>query len=169
MATTAHVPVEVYLQGQYEVDVDYVDDHIEERNLGEEDHSKWQLAIQLWFALHAEEWNVLVLPELRILTGATRYRIGDVTILDAAPPRERIPPRPPLVVFEVLRPEDRLSRIKVRLADFAAMGVPEIWLVDPETGSFDRFEDGQLVRREQFDFAARGVSFPVSEIAKLVR
>ena len=45
MATTTRIPVEQYLTGQYESDVDYVDGIIEERNLGENDHSKWQLAI----------------------------------------------------------------------------------------------------------------------------
>ncbi len=40
---------------------------------------------------------------------------------------------------------------------------------DPESGSFDRFEEGQLVRRAQFELAARGVSFAVAEIAKRVR
>jgi Uma2 family endonuclease len=169
MATTIRIPVELYLQGQYEPDVDYVDGSIEKRNLGENDHSKWQLAIQLWFSLNAEKWNVLVRPELRVQTGATRYRVADVTILDASRPQEPIPIHPPLAVFEVLSPEDRLSRVSTRLADFAGMGVSEIWLIDPETGSFDRFENGQLVRREQFEFVERGISFSVAEIVRLVR
>jgi hypothetical protein len=59
MAITTYVPLEVYLQGGYESesDVEYVDDHIEERDLGTDAHSKWQLAIQLWFSLHAEPWE----------------------------------------------------------------------------------------------------------------
>ena len=169
MATTTRVPVETYLHGVYHPDVDYVDGSIEERNLGENDHSRWQLAIQLWFSLNAEKWDVLVRPELRVHVSETRYRIADVTILDASRPQEPIPSHPPLIVFEVLSPEDRVNRIKVRLADFAAMGVPEIWLIDPVTGSFDRFEDGQLVRREQFELAEQGISFAVAEIAKRVR
>ena len=169
MATTTYIPIEVYLQADYEADVDYVDDHIEERNLGTDGHSKWQLAIQLWFSINAEIWNVLVRPELRLRTAARRYRVADVAILDAEAPQEDVPTHPPLIVFEVLSPEDRLSRVKTRLADFAAMGVAQIWLVDPESGSFDRFEDGQLVRREQFELASRGVSFAVAEIAQRVR
>ncbi len=171
MATTMYVPIEVYLRGDLELesDVDYVDDHLEERNLGADCHSKWQLALQLWFSMHAEAWDVLVRPALRTRTGARRYRIADVAILDAAVPQEPVPSHPPLVVFEVLSPEDRLSRVKVRLADFAAMGIPEIWLIDPETGSFDRFADGELERRDHFELAARGISFPVAEIAKRLR
>ncbi len=171
MATTVRVPIEVYLRGDldYDHDVDYVDDHIEDRNLGTNGHSKWQLAIQRWFMLNEETWNVLVRPELRIKTAARRYRIADVAILDASLPQEPVPTHPPLVVFEVLSPEDRLSRVKIRLADFVTMGVPEIWLIDPEKASFDRLEDGQFVRRERFEFAARTIAFPVAEIAQRVR
>jgi Uma2 family endonuclease len=169
MATTTHISIEHYLQGDYEVDVDYVDGVLEERFLGENDHSKWQLAIQLWFSLNAERWNILVRPELRVRTGATRFRVADVTILDADRPQESIPTYPPLAVFEVLSPEDRVSRVKKRLADFATMGVSEIWLIDPEKATFDRFEGGQLIRCEQFTLAERGISFSMNEIAKLVR
>ena len=45
MAATAFVPVEVYLRTSYEPDADYVDGSIEERPMGENDHSAWQDAI----------------------------------------------------------------------------------------------------------------------------
>lgn len=108
-------------------------------------------------------------PALRTRTGARRYRIADVAILDAAVPQQPVPTHPPLVVFEVLSPEDRLSRVKIRLADFAAMGVPEIWLIDPERATFDRYENGELARREHFELAERGISFAVTEITRRVR
>ena len=58
MATTAqvtHVPIEVYLSSSYEPDAEYVDGVIEERPMGEFDHSSWQHAIELWFAQHAKK------------------------------------------------------------------------------------------------------------------
>ncbi len=39
MATTTHVPVEVYLRSSYEPDAEYVDGKIEERPMGECDHA----------------------------------------------------------------------------------------------------------------------------------
>jgi len=169
--TTTYMPIEVYLSGDfdYEADVDYVEDHIEERNLGTAGHSKWQLAIQRWFMQNEEAWNVLIRPELRMRTAPRRYRVADVAILDPSQPEEQVPTHPPLIVFEVLSPDDRPSRVKVRLADFAVMGVPEVWLIDPEKATFERLEDGTLVRREQFELATHGISFPVSEIVKRVR
>ncbi len=64
-------------------------------------------------------------------------------MLDRNAPYEHVPTTPS-GVFEVLSPEDRLSRVRERLADYAAMGVREIWLIDPTSGSFERWEDGQL-------------------------
>lgn len=168
---TPYSAVELYLQGDgdFESDVDYVDGHIEERNLGTRDHSKWQQAVQQWFLMHADEWNTISFPELRIRVGPQRYRVADVAILDRDAPEEQVPSHPPLAIFEVLSPEDRLSRVRERLADYAAMGVPEIWLIDPATGNFDRYADGQLARQTTFSWPERGIAFPVDDIARLAR
>jgi hypothetical protein len=45
MSTTTRIPVEVYLRSSYEPDAEYVDGEIEERPMGENDHSAWQDAI----------------------------------------------------------------------------------------------------------------------------
>ena len=54
MATTTHVPVEVYLRSSYEPDAEYVDGKIEERPMGEYDHASWQEAILAWFRQHED-------------------------------------------------------------------------------------------------------------------
>lgn len=170
MATTTRVPVEVYLQrSDYEPDAEYVDGEIEERPMGQYSHSAWQAAIQRWFFLHEDQWNLLVCPELRVQTSATHFRVPDVTLLDASLPREPIATRPPIAVFEVLSPEDTYVRLMRKLADYEGMGIPAIWVVDPETGVFERYENRQLSRREQWSLPERGMEFAVSEIAKLVR
>src|SRR5258708_40058789 len=86
MATTTHVPVEVYLRSSYEPDAEYVDGKIEERPMGEFDHAAWQLAILKWFLQHEKEWNIRVLPELRVRVAVTRYRVPYVTGLDRSRP-----------------------------------------------------------------------------------
>lgn len=77
MATLAHsyVPVEVYLRSSYEPDAEYVDGVIEERPVGEYDHSSWQGAILKWFWQHEKEWNVRVRAELRVQVARTRFRV----------------------------------------------------------------------------------------------
>ena len=169
MATSTSIPVELYLHTAYEPDAEYVDGAIEERPMGEFNHSTWQMAITFWFALNADKWNVLVCPELRVQTSPTRFRGPDVAILDASLPREPIATHPPLAVFEVLSPEDTHKRLLRKLGDYEAMGIPAIWVIDPETGLFEQFETSQLVRRDEFSLPQSRIRFPISEIAKLVR
>jgi Uma2 family endonuclease len=164
------VAIDVYLRSsEYEPDAEYVDGEIEERPMGEFDHAAWQLAILKWFLRHEEEWNIDVLPELRIQTGPTRFRVPDVTVLDRSLPIEQIITHPPIAVFEVLSPEDTLLRLKRKLADYHTMGIPQIWVVDPEDGSFSRYEDSQLHRKEEFSDLDRGIAFAMSGIKGLLK
>ncbi len=158
------VPLSTYLNSAYEPDAEFVDGAIEERPKGENDHSAWQDAICFWFRQHAKDWDVRVRPELRIQISPTRFRVPDVTILDRAQPVEQIITHPPVAVFEVLSPEDTVRRLMRKLNDYHRMGIPEIWVVDPETRVFSRFEDGQLIRRKDFAIPGRGISFAVSQI-----
>jgi Uma2 family endonuclease len=164
MATATRVPVEVYLRSSYEPDAEYVDGEIEERPVGENDHSAWQEAICFWFRQHAQEWNVRVRPELRIQTGPTRFRVPDVTVLDRAQPLEQIVTRPPLAVFEILSPEDRMQRLLRKLEDYRIMGIPEIWVIDPQEAIYYRYEERRLMRSHSFSCDARGLVFPMDQI-----
>jgi Uma2 family endonuclease len=168
MATTTHVPVEVYLRSSYEPDAEYVDGEIEERPPGEYDHSSWQVAIQAWFWPHEKEWGVRVLPSLRVKVADTRYRVPDVTVLDRSRPIEQIPTHPPLAVFEVLSPEDRFQRMKRKLEDYRIMGVPEIWVIDPQDTTFYRYEDLQLRRKDSFSLAEKGIAFDMNQLKNLL-
>jgi Uma2 family endonuclease len=50
-----------------------------------------------------------------------------------ADPVERVPTHPPFICIEILSPEDRMSRVQLRINDYLAMGVPYVWVLDPET------------------------------------
>jgi Uma2 family endonuclease len=168
MATTTHVPVEVYLRSSYEPDAEYVDGRIEERPAGEFDHSSWQGAILAWFAQRDKEWNVCSLPSLRVKVAATRYRVPDVAVLDRNHPKEQIITHPPLTVFEVLSPEDTFQRLKRKLEDYRVMGIAEIWVIDPQDSTYYRYEDGQLLRNDTFSHAGKGIVFEMSQIKDLL-
>lgn len=138
MASAAHIPyltVERYLKTTYRPDVDYVDGHIEERNLGEYDHSTLQFAIARLLHARRREWHIRVAVELRVQTSSGRFRIPDVAILSSNEPKEQIARRAPLLCIEVLSPEDTLRRMMVRIQDYFAMGVPAVWIFDPQRRS----------------------------------
>jgi Uma2 family endonuclease len=164
MSTATHVPVEVYLRSCYEPDAEYVDGEIEERPMGENDHSAWQLAILKWFLRHEDEWNVRLRPEVRVQVASTRFRVPDVTVLDRDQPVEKIVTRPPLAVFEVLSPEDSWQRVKRKLEDYKSLGIPEIWVIDPQDATYYRYEERQLLRKDSFSLAARGIVFDMDRI-----
>jgi Uma2 family endonuclease len=136
--------------------------------MGEFDHASWQQAIQSWFMQHQKEWGIRVRPELRIKVAATRYRVPDVTVLDRSYPIEQIITRPPLAVFEILSPEDRVQRLKLKLEDYRAMGIPEIWVIDPQDSTFYRYEDLQLRRTDAFSHAEKGFAFDMNQLKNLL-
>ena len=146
MASAVSVPVEVYLKGEFEPDAEYVDGVIEERPMGEYDHATWQQALLMWFGLRESEWGVRVRPELRLQVGETRYRVPDVTVLDAARPREQIITHPPIAVFEIVSPEDRMSRLDEKLSDYEAMGIRTIVVIDPAQDAVWVYRGGSLMR-----------------------
>jgi Uma2 family endonuclease len=170
MSNPAHtfIPVELYLHSSYEPDAEYVDGEIEERPPGQLDHASWQAAILYWFAQHAREWKIRELPSLRVKVSPTRYRVPDVTVLDRDRPIEQIITQPPVAVFEVLSPEDTMTRMMRKLNDYSAMGIPQIWVIDPKGPKSWRFENGQLNPSLTFGALGERIHFSISEIEKLL-
>jgi Uma2 family endonuclease len=145
MATTsALLSIDEYLRTSYKPDVDFVDGEIEERNVGKYEHGKIQSLIATLFTNHEDEWGTDAIVEQRIRVSPARVRVCDVAILHSDAPHEEVTATPPLICIEILSPEDRLSRAKLVLADYLAMGVPNLWLIDP-------------IRRVAYTFDATGL------------
>jgi Uma2 family endonuclease len=125
------VSVREYLTTSYRPDCDYVDGRIEERNVGEYDHALLQTLLGQTFMNNREAWGVLALTDVRVQVKATRFRVPDVTVLRSGTPREQILTHPPLLVIEILSPEDRLSRTTERTDEYLDFGIENIWIIDP--------------------------------------
>ncbi len=111
-------------------DCDYVDGEVQERNLGEFDHAAVQGFLTNWFYQHRQDWQLHVLPEMRIRVSSARVRIADVCLVTRSQPIEQVLTKPPLAVIEILSPEDRISRYNERLTDYRQMGIRNVWVVD---------------------------------------
>ncbi len=164
---TVRVAVEEYFSTTYEPDAEYIDGVVEERPLGEWDHAAWQIAIAAFFFNRSDAWNIRVRPEQRTRTTAWRVRIPDVAVFDADTPADPVATTAPLLVFEILSREDRVPRVLLRLADFAAMGVAEMYVVQPEDGALMSFRDGALRLVDQLRLRDRVIAW--SELASTVR
>jgi Uma2 family endonuclease len=131
MSSATLVSVQEYLATSYRPDRDFVDGELQERNLGELEHSLLQGAIFAWFWTRQKEWNVLPLVEQRIQVAPTRFRIPDVSVLSADQPREPIVTIPPLILIEVLSKDDSLRGMRERVDDYLNFGVRHVWILDP--------------------------------------
>jgi Uma2 family endonuclease len=129
-ATRALISVEQYLRTSYRPDRDYVDGEVVERNVGEPDHSWLQGQIVGHFLSRYK--GIFVFPELRVQVKPTRYRIPDICVFLEFP-NERIPSKPPFLCIEILSPEDRMQRVQARINGYFEMGVPYVWILDPQT------------------------------------
>jgi Uma2 family endonuclease len=126
------VTVEEYLHTSYRPDCDFVDGRIEERNVGEYDHGLLQIILGQLFMNHREAWGIRAVTDVRTQVSSSRFRVPDLSVLLADAPKERIITHPPLIVIEILSPEDRLSRFQDRIEDYLAFGIEHIWILDPE-------------------------------------
>jgi Uma2 family endonuclease len=71
------------------------------------------------------------LPEIRIQISPTRFRVADIAVWRSGQIGDRIPTVPPFLAIEILSPEDRITRMQPKIAEYLAIGVEWIWLIDP--------------------------------------
>lgn len=131
MASTIGISVGEYLHTAYDPDCDYVDGELEERNVGELDHSDLQTAIATWFRNRRKELGIWVLVEQRVKVSPTRFRVPDICVTLGGRPVEQVFETPPFLCIEILSPEDRMTRVQTRIDDYLRAGVPFVWLIDP--------------------------------------
>jgi Uma2 family endonuclease len=132
MPSETLISVAEYLATSYRPDCDYIDGHIEERNLGEWDHANLQTAIAAYFRNNRKKWGINVVVEQRVQVSPSRFRIPDVCVI-VGDPDGQILRKPPFICIEVVSPEDRMKRVNERIDDYLKMGVSYVWVLDPET------------------------------------
>ena len=130
MTTATGVSVEEYLHTSYDPDCEYVDGEVLERNMGEPDHAGLQGLILMWLGALEAQLGINVFPEMRVQVAATRFRVPDIAVTTWKV-KGRVLRRPPLLCVEVLSPEDRASRVQIRIDDYLKFGVPHVWMIDP--------------------------------------
>jgi Uma2 family endonuclease len=134
MATISQIPLSEYLAANYRPDREYVDGEVRERNVGKYEHARVQALLAQWFGNHEQEWGAQVVTEQRVQVSSTRVRIPDVALLPLGAQPDVIVD-PPLLVIEILSPDDSYSDTQERAQDYRAMGVGTVWIVDPKTRS----------------------------------
>jgi Uma2 family endonuclease len=153
------VPVEEYLSTSYDPDVEFVDGVLVERNVGDWLHSLVQSNILV--SLRKKYPHLKVVAELRSKITDTRYRIPDVTVL-LSPPKTKYLLDAAYAAIEVLSEDDVMSRVTLKLKEYDAKGVPNIWLIDPRLQSIWVYRPPALIEIEADTIATRDGSVELS-------
>lgn len=166
MSTATLVPVEEYLATMYHPDCDYVDGVLIERNVGQKDHSSIQSAMVIWFWTRRRSLRLKAFTEQRIRVNSRRFRVPDVCVVSLPVPDEQIFSLPPYICIEVDSPDDTLTRMQARFDDYLAMGVENIWRIEPASGRAWRItNDGQFEAKDGILRTTDGkVELPIAEL-----
>lgn len=166
-APSTLISVEEYLRTVTDPDCEFVRGVLEERAVGEYDHSTWQTILAAFFNALPPERGIKARTELRVQVAPDNFRVPDITLLSRNAPREQIITHPPVAVFEILSPEDSMTRMLAKLADYETMGIGAIWLIEPKKQLCFRYRNGQLTPETVLELPGRSLRVQLAEIAAL--
>jgi Uma2 family endonuclease len=132
MATKAQITAEQYLHMTFEYDAEYVHGELVERALPDLNHSRTQA--RACFAMEELHSRFRLIPCIGVPMKLAEdlFRVADVAVFSICP-TEDYPEQPPLVIVEVVSPDDRYNYLMEKVEDYRVWGVPNIWVVDPHS------------------------------------
>lgn len=117
MATKALITADQYLSTHFEYEPEFVRGEIVERPLPNKSHSRIQQLLAV--LLHRIGFCY---PELRLRVAPDSYRIPDIALFEHEPEGE-VPHSPPLLIVEIVSPDERHHDLMQKLQDYRAWGV----------------------------------------------
>jgi len=163
MATATLLGIDEYLNTSYRPDREYIDGELRERNVGKWDHARVQYLLAAWFANHEAEWGIVGGTEQRTRVAATRVRVPDVVVMRAGEQPD-VTIDPPLLVVEVLSPDDSYSDTEERAGDYWKMGVETVWIIDPKTRTGRMCTGAEWVRAQRLVVAGTPIYVELEEL-----
>ncbi len=164
MATKAiAIPMEEYMRTSYEYDAEWVEGEVVERSLPNNNHAKAQANIDHGVVASRKTSRLFSRPGLRIRVAPNRWRIPDITVFADREPEGDYPSNV-FSAIEIVSPDDALDALYDKLAEYAAMGIPYIWVVDPGHRRIQKYEDESLIRVDAIEFPERGFRLTAQEI-----
>jgi Uma2 family endonuclease len=130
MATSTRLSLLEYMKTSYRPDREYVDGELVERKVGKWEHARLQALLAAGLRSQENSWSVKVATGQRVKVSALRVRIPDVMLVSRGPQPEIIV-EPPVLVVEILSPDDTYTETQSRSADYLHMGIPCVWIIDP--------------------------------------
>lgn len=107
-----------------------------------------------------KDGRLFTYPSLTIQTAPMHYRAVDIAVFRSQPSSVV---EPPLIAMEIVS-DDRQSALVSQLAEYEAMGVPNVWLAVPGLGTLSVFKRGSLLRTEAFTLPEFGLRFTAAQL-----
>lgn len=121
---------EEYLAMRFDREPEYVRGELIERPMPDSYHAFIQGLLILMLGPLYTSHRLQIRPENRCQVAPDVYRLPDVALF-RPDPFEVVPTSPPLMVAEVVSRTDSQVELIQKLRDYAAWGVPHIWIVNP--------------------------------------
>ncbi len=132
-----------YLHTSFKPDAHFVDGFIQERVAGYYPHSSALGLVATELDKVSDGHHGCLVLSLRV--SPTRIRVCDVVLLSDDAPDEQIPTHPPTVCAEILDERETTAMAIETLADYEAMGVENVWLIDITNSRGYRYRQGELL------------------------
>jgi len=135
-----------YLTTSFEgTDREWVRGQIVERGTPDYPHGRTQGELSAKFEDLRKSHQLYACCSTRMRLAADLYRVPDVAVFAGSEPDEDVPSHPPLVVIEIISPDDRFARVLEKLAEYQQWGVRHIWIVDPHRRTLATYDAGALL------------------------
>jgi Uma2 family endonuclease len=141
MGVNTAIPIDEYLHTSFDgTDREYRDGEVVERSMPDFSHGECQGTLAAFFIALKKRLKLYPCTETRMRLPNRRVLIPDVAVFYLSKPPD-LPDSPPLIAIEVLSPDDRLGKVRSKLEEYRAWGVPHVWLVDPHARRLYRCEE----------------------------
>jgi len=159
MAARTLIRVDDYLRTAYpELDCEYVDGEVFEKPMPPKSHARVQARlIEIFYELRTQA-PFIALPEMRMQTEPTRFRIPDVAVYVGAEPEGDVPTQPPYIAIEILSPDDRMQYLLAKLKEYRNWGAAHVWVIDPASRTLSVFEADGLKEVDSLALPEHGVT-----------
>ena len=142
MAKASSLTTENYLDAEYRPDVEYLDGVPKPKTESGFRHGEAECLLGIWFTQYKQDWAIRCALNTRIRINSSRVRLIDVVVVSREVRERKELTVAPLVAIEILDNIDFYTDLKSRAADLQAMGVRNIWLVDPEMRTGEVWQHG---------------------------
>jgi Uma2 family endonuclease len=134
MGAKTALTVEEYLHTSFPgLDKEYRDGELVERSLPTFPHGNTQLRLGAFFLAQPKHLKLFPTSETRMKVRDELYLIPDVSVFHPVKPDTPVPEMVPFVAIEILSPDDRQGEVREKLEQYRLLGVPFVWLVDPNS------------------------------------